>query len=198
MPQKAWDECLDARPIPDGATVVLSLDGSFNGDSTALVAVQVTDFPHVMVAGLWERVTTVEDWRVPILDVEQMIRDLCKRWRVVEVIADPSRWARSLEVLEGDGLPMAEFPQSAARMTPATQRFTDMVNQRQLTHDGSPALSRHVSNAVLKQDARGMRIYKEAQKSAKKIDLAVAAIMGVERACWHAASPAEVEPFILF
>lgn len=198
LPQRAWDECHAARQIADGATVVLSLDGSFNGDSTALVAVEVGAFPHVTVAGLWERSSTAEDWRVPILDVEDAIRTACLRWNVVEVTADPSRWARSLEVLEADGLPMSQFPQSAARMTPATQRFTDMVNQRQLTHDGSPALSRHVSNAVLKQDARGMRIYKETKTSAKKIDLAVAAIMGVERACWHATQPVSEDPFILF
>lgn len=199
LPQKAWDECFDPRAIPDGARVVLGLDGSFNGDSTALSVVEVSEFPHLAVAGLWERVTTEEDWRVPILDVEEAIRTACIRWQVAEVTADPARWARSLEVLAGEGLPISEFPQSPSRMTPATQRFTDMVNQRQLTHNGDPALSRHISNAVLKQDSRGMRIYKETQKSPKKIDLAVASIMALERAMWHlAAKSTDVEPFILF
>ena len=199
LPQRAWDECLNPRSIPDGARVVIGLDGSFNGDSTALAVVEIAEFPHLAVAGLWERISTEEDWRVPILDVEDTIRAACLRWQVVEITADPARWARSLEVLELEGLPVAQFPQSPARMTPATQRFTDMVNERQMTHDGSPALSRHVSNAVLRQDSRGMRIYKEAQKSAKKIDLAVASIMAMERAVWHlTAQPTDAEPFILF
>jgi phage terminase large subunit-like protein len=79
-------------------------------------------------------------------------------------------------------------------MTPATQRFTDMVNQRQMTHDGNPTLSRHVSNAVLKSDARGTRIYKETKSSPRKIDLAVASIMALERAMHFEEAPPEVIP----
>jgi phage terminase large subunit-like protein len=67
-------------------------------------------------------------------------------------------------------------------MTPATKRFTDMVLTRRLTHDGNPALTRHVSNAYLKNDSRGTRIVKETKHSARRIDLAVASIMAVERA----------------
>ncbi len=184
LPQRAWDECHAARSVPDGARVVLGLDGSFNGDCTALVVVQVGEFPHVGVAGLWERPATSTDWQAPILDVEDRIRDCFLRWEVVEVACDPFRWARTIQLLRDEGLPMEEFPQSPARMTPATQRFSDLVNNRALTHDGSPELTRHVGNAVLKADSRGTRIYKETRHSARKIDLAVASIMAVERAAW--------------
>lgn len=198
LSQKAWDECFDPRPIPDGARVVLGLDGSFSGDSTALSVVELGEFPHLSVAGLWERPVEDHEWRVPILDVEEAIRTACLRWQVVEITADPARWARSLEVLAGEGLPVTEFPQSPSRMTPATQRFTDMINQRQLTHDGNPSLARHVSNAVLKNDARGMRIYKETKSSPKKIDLAVASVMAVERAVNFVDEAQSVEPFVIF
>lgn len=182
LPQAAWDECHDSRSIPDGSDVVLGLDGSFSGDSTALVAVQIGEFPHVTVAGHWEKPPTSADWRVPILDVEEAIRTACLRWRVREITADPHLWSRSLEVLADENLPVTEFPQSPARMTPATKRFTDMVLTRRLTHDGNPALTRHVSNAYLKNDSRGTRIVKETKHSARRIDLAVASIMAVERA----------------
>ena len=188
--QKAWDEAHIPRPIPDGARVVLALDGSFSGDSTALAVVELDEFPHMSVAGLWEQPLGESDWRVPILDVEDHIRAMCRRWQVVEITADPARWARSLEVLAAEGLPVTEFPQSPGRMTPATQRFLDMVNQRQVTHDGDPRLARHISNAVLKSDARGKRIYKETKHSAKKIDLAVASIMALERAVTFVEEPA--------
>jgi phage terminase large subunit-like protein len=194
LPQRAWDECFDPRPIPDGARVVLGLDGSFSGDSTALAVVELGEFPHLSVAGLWEKPAGDSEWRAPILDVEEAIRTAFLRWHVVEVTADPHRWARSLEVLAAEGLPVTEFPQSASRMTPATQRFTDMVNQRQLTHDGNPALARHISNAVLKSDARGTRIYKETSKSPRKIDLAVASIMALERSMHFQEAPPEVVP----
>lgn len=192
LPQSAWDECHDSRSIPDGADVVLGLDGSFSGDSTALIAVQIGEFPHVVVAGHWEKPPAATDWRVPILDVEDLIRTSCMRWRVREITADPHLWSRSLEVLADENLPVTEFPQSPARMTPATKRFTDMVLTRRLTHDGNPAFTRHVSNAVLKNDSRGTRISKETRHSARRIDLAVAAIMAVERAVNQ--SPETVQP----
>lgn len=187
LTQKAWDATTDARPIPAGVDVVLGLDGSFNGDATALVAVEVAERPHVVVVGLWERPDNVKDWKVPILDVEQAVRDACLRWRVVEAACDPYRWQRSMEVLEGDGVPVEAFPQSAQRMTPATSRLTELVTQAAMTHDDDPRLARHVSNAVLRVDSRGTRLQKEHKGSARKIDLAVAMVMAVDRAgWWHA------------
>ena len=198
LPQVAWDECHVSRIIPDGADVVLSLDGSFSGDSTALIAVELSDFPHIVVAGHWEQPPGSVGWRAPILDVEDMIRQCCIRWRVAEITADPHLWARSLEVLADEGLPVTEFPQSPSRMTPSTKRFTDMVLTRQLTHDGNPALTRHISNAVLSQDSRGTRIRKETKSSVRRIDLAVAAVMGVERAVTRVAVPDNPVPMAFF
>lgn len=194
LPQAAWDECQVSQEIPDGADVVIALDGSFSGDSTALVAVQLGEFPHVQVAGHWEKPPGATDWRVDILDVEDAIRAACLRWRVREITADPHLWARSLQLLADEGLPVTEFPQSPARMTPATKRFTDMVNTRAMTHAGDAALTRHVSNAVLRQDSRGTRIAKEAKSSQRRIDLAVAAVMAVERAMTRVDEPVAPVP----
>jgi phage terminase large subunit-like protein len=190
LSQAAWDECQSVREIPDGADVVLALDGSFSGDSTALVAVQMTEFPHVQIAGHWEKLPGATDWRVDILEVEESIRAACLRWHVKEITADPYLWARSLQILAEEGLPVTEFPQSPSRMTPATKRLTDMVNTRALTHAGDPALTRHVSNAVLKQDSRGTRLMKESKSSERRIDLAVAAVMALERAMTLVEEPA--------
>ena len=190
LSQAAWDECQSVREIPDGAPVVLALDGSFSGDSTALIAVEMSEFPHIQVAGHWEKPPGAIEWRVDILEVETQIRTACMRWAVREITADPHLWARSLQILSEDGLPVTEFPQSPARMTPATKRFTDYVNTRALTHSGDPALTRHVSNAVLKRDSRGTRLSKESKSSERRIDLAVAAVMGVERAVTRVEEPA--------
>jgi phage terminase large subunit-like protein len=105
---------------------------------------------------------------------------------------------RSEPWLAAEGLPVSEFPQSASRMTPATQRMSDMVNTRSLTHDGDPRLARHVSNAVLKQDSRGTRLMKETKNSPRKIDLAVAAVMGLERAMNQEPAVVEPVPFVIF
>ena len=76
------------------------------------------------------------------------------------------------------------FPQTAARMTPATTRFFEAVVNRQITHSGDKQLARHISNATLRVDQRGSRLAKEKRGSNKRIDLAVASVMALERAAW--------------
>jgi phage terminase large subunit-like protein len=71
-----------------------------------------------------------------------------------------------LEVLDGEGVPMAEFPQSLARMGPATSRLYSAVVDRLLSHDGSSGLARHVGNAVLKEDSRALGWPRSTRKTA--------------------------------
>jgi phage terminase large subunit-like protein len=134
--------------------------------------------PHLDLVELWEAAGR----QVPIVDVEAAIRAACRRWRVLEIAADPFRWARSLQLLDGEGLPVLEYPQSPGRMTPATARFYEAVVNGQLTHSGDSRLARHVANAVLREDARGARLAKERKDSPRRIDAAVAAVMAHDRA----------------
>jgi phage terminase large subunit-like protein len=184
LPPSAWGMCVCPTGIPDGDEVVLAFDGSFNGDTTVLVVATVDQRPHLDLVELWEPGNgdnrTVS--QVPIVDVEQAIRAACRRWRVREIAADPFRWARSLQLLDGEGLPVLEYPQSPGRMTPATARFYEAVVNGQLTHSGDSRLARHVSNAVLREDARGARLAKERKDSPRRIDAAVAAVMAHDRA----------------
>jgi phage terminase large subunit-like protein len=183
LPDGAWQACAGgAATPPDGAEVVIALDGSFSRDCTALVVATVEDRPHVHLYALWEAPEGARDWRVPVVEVEDAIRAACLRWRVLEVAADPYRWQRSLEVLDGDGIPVSEFFQTAARMRPATARFYQLVVDGELTHDGDPRLARHVANAILKADSRGARLAKEHKDSKRRIDAAVSAVMAVHRA----------------
>jgi phage terminase large subunit-like protein len=185
LPPGAWAACADPLlPIGDGAAVVLAFDGSFNGDTTVLVVATVDQRPHVDLVELWEAAGT----QVPILDVENAIRAACRRWRVLEIAADPFRWARSLQLLDGEGLPVMEYPQSPGRMTPATARFYEAVVNRALTHSGDSRLARHIGNAVLREDARGARLAKERRDSPRRIDAAVAAVMAHDRAAALAGS----------
>ena len=189
LPAGAWPACAEPRPIPDLAEVVLGFDGSFSNDSTALVAVQVGEVPHIDVVECWERPAGAgNDWRVPVEAVEEAIRGACRRWQVREIVCDPFRWARTYQVLEGEGLPVVEFPQSPQRMVPATQRFYEAVLNAGVTHSGDPRLARHVDNCVIKTDQRGPRLMKDAKGSPRKIDLAVAAVMAFWRACAQAGS----------
>ena len=121
-----WDLCATGEKISDGTRVVLAVDGSFNGDATAIVAVTVPDSPderpHADLLRLWEPDKEPEGYRVPIADVEQAIRDECKRLDVLEVLFDPYMWTRTMQALAAERLPIVEHPQSAQRMTPASMR----------------------------------------------------------------------------
>lgn len=186
LPAGSWEACTTPRGVPDGVDVVLAFDGSYNNDSTALVVCQlpgVGDVPHLDVVRVWERPQRApREWAVPIIEVEDTIRAACRRYQVREIVCDPYRWARSYQILEDEGLPIVEYPQSPQRMTPATQRFYEAVMNRGVSHSGDPALARHLANAVLKVDSRGQRITKETKNSPRKIDLAVAAVMAFDRA----------------
>lgn len=183
LPHGTWASNIEPRGIDDYADVVLGFDGSFSNDSTALVAVEVGEIPHIDVVECWERPTDADNgWRVPIVDVEEAIRQACRRWNVRTIVCDPFRWARTIQALEAENLPVAEYPQSPSRMVPATQRFYEAVLNNGLTHSGDPRLARHVDNCTLKVDARGARLAKDAKNSPRKIDLAVAAVMAFDEA----------------
>lgn len=184
LPAGTWAACADpARMIPDGADVVLGFDGSFSNDSTALVVCTLGENPHLDVVECWERPEGESDsWRVPIVEVEDAIRRACRRWQVAEIACDPFRWARTYQVLEDERLPVFEFPQSASRMVPATQRFYEAVVNQALTHSGDPRLARHVGNCATKTDSRGTRLTKDTRASRRRIDLAVAAVMALDEA----------------
>ncbi len=197
LPDDAWSACQVEKEVAPHSRVVLALDGSFNGDSTALVGVDLSDvadvggdlegLPHVFVAGLWERPPNADEhWSVDILDVEERIRECCKLWDVKELACDPYRWSRTMEVLLEERLPVTAFPQTPTRMSPATTRFYEAVVNKDLTHDGDVRLARHIAGAVLKNDNRGARIVKESRGTSRKIDAAVCGIMALDRAAFWA------------
>ena len=175
--------------VPVDAEIVLGVDGSFSGDTTAIIGVTIPksaeDKAHVFMVQAWEKQPNDnDDWRVDTVEVEETIRIFCQKFRnVKEVAFDPFRWQRSMQVLMDDGLPVVEWPStSARRMIPATQKVYDAVTEGNLTHDGDPLLARHIDNCVLKVDNLGGRIVKESRNSARRIDAAVAFVIAYDRA----------------
>jgi len=181
-----WDALeLKNRQIIPGESCIIGFDGSFSGDTTAIVGWFLGgDKPHVKVIGMWELPEVDPDptWHVPVAEVEATIVDWCrgKGVQVLEVVFDPARWQRTMMVLEEEGLPIISYPNSAERMVPATQRFYEAVVNQSFTHDGDPRLNKHIANAVTKTSSRGLMIAKANTK--KKIDAAVAAIFSYDRA----------------
>ena len=189
LPAGVWDTLQADVDVASDCEIVLGVDGSFSGDTTAIVAVTVPksqdDKPHVWLVKAWEKQPNdSDDWRVDTIEVEDTIRIFCRDYRNVKEIAfDPFRWQRSMQVLMDEGLPVVEWPStSARRMIPACQKVFDSVTEGTLTHDGSPLLARHIDNCVLKVDNLGARIVKESRNSNRRIDAAVAFVIAYDRA----------------
>jgi phage terminase large subunit-like protein len=184
LPNGAWEARESSREVDKDVPVILGFDGSFSGDASVIMGVTIEDEPHVFLVKAYEKQPTDSDeWRVDSLEVENAIIEACQRYNVKEIACDPFRWQRSMQVLQDAGLPVVEWPStSAARMIPACAKFYDAVVGEKLTQDGSPLLTRHISNAVVKIDRLGPRIVKEHRGSPRKIDAAVASIIAFDRA----------------
>jgi phage terminase large subunit-like protein len=198
LPTGAWEALKDTDRFPEpGEEVILAFDGAFSNDSTALVMWLLGgEKPHLMVVGLWERPDDAEQgWHIPVAEVEETIvstfRD--ERFNVKEIVFDPARWQRTFMVLDEEGLPVVSYPNSAANMVPATQKFYEAVVNESFTHDGDERLARHVANCVTKQSSRGVMVAKASSR--RKVDAAVASIFGYDRATQPAEPPAPVARF---
>jgi phage terminase large subunit-like protein len=187
LPNGSWQELVADVDVYE-QEIMLGFDGSFSGDTSVIVGCTIPvgdEKPHVFMVKAWEKDDNVHDdtWRVPIQDVEEAIIDFCAKHKVREVACDPFRWQRSMEVLADAGIPIVEYPStSAKRMVTSCAKFFDYVTDGRMHHDGNPMLTRHLSNAVTKSDALGVRIVKENRASSRRIDCAVAAILALDRA----------------
>lgn len=188
LPAGVWDEQLQEFDVADDDEIVLGFDGSYSGDASVIVGAVIpkADEPvKVFMVKAWEKdlATDGDDWRVDTIEVENTIIDFCQRHpNVKEIACDPSRWQRSMQVLEDAGLPVVEYPQSPARMIKACAKFYDAVLEKRLIHNGDPVLARHLDNTVIKDTPAGPHIKKENRYSPRKIDAAVAAVLAVDRA----------------
>lgn len=188
-----WDGLSTGEPIPDGSDVVIALDGAFGGrdsDACALVIGTVSATPHFDVLQVWENTTGSAAYRVPILEVEDAIREARKRYNVRELVADPFRLSRTLQILESEGLKVSEFPWSPSRTTKATTALHTAAVSGQFTHSGNDTMTRHVMAATVIEANGGLRIGKTSRKRhAAKIDCAAALLMCHSRCTFLAATP---------
>lgn len=184
------------QPLPPpGTAVVLGFDGSFSGDSTALVLATVEPFPWLGKLGLWEKQPNdPATWRVDRSEVRAAVLDACRTYSVRELAADPHLWISELQDWHASGVPVVEYPQHPSRMIPAAQKFYEAVTTGAMRHDGDPALSRHVGNTTVRPNGH---LAKEHKDSGRKIDLSIAAVMAYDRATTLGNVPPRPPVFVL-
>jgi phage terminase large subunit-like protein len=89
---------------------------------------------------------------------------------------------------EQRGIRAVAFPQSDARMIPASERLYDLIVHREITHPDDLGLNANVHAAVARHSRRGWRLEKPDRST--NIDAAVALAMAIDR---HAYQPQPVE-----
>ena len=192
LPPGLWGELETDRTVPEKTPVVLGFDGSYSGDSTALVAATVEETPHLFVLGMWEHPGGNVSWTVDHDDVEATVQRAFATYDVKEMSADPPYWAQQLgrwAEQYGDERVLAFNTFVRKRMAQACSSFYQAATTGALSHDGNSALDRHIHNATLKESAQGAFITKQAPSSPAKIDAAVAAVIAYNRAYYHAVNP---------
>lgn len=168
-----------------GQRLWVGFDGSYSGDSTALVGCNAEG--HVKVLGCWENPGR-RGWRVPREEVKARVLQVMADYDAT-LYPDPPYWAA--EIAEWDSMwpgRVIEFPTfSPARMAPACSSFEHAVLDSRITHDGDRRLLGHVANCVIKDTPGGVVITKADKDSPAKIDLAVAAVIAVHHAIQESA-----------
>jgi len=176
LPAGAWEQCRDERALSPDLPVWVGIDMALKHDSIAVVIAQPQDDVVVTRARIWQP----RDEGVDVAGVEQHLRSLHTEYQVREFVYDPAYFQRSAEALADDGLPMVEFPQSAARMIPACGHAYEMIVNRRVLHDGTPTYTDQVLSAAQRMTDQGWRLSKG--KSKRKIDACISLVMALDRA----------------
>jgi len=172
LPADAWEACEDPdAEIPAQAEVVLGVDVATKRDTSAVVRLWRRPDGRVVVEA--EVYAPRGDGTALDLSlVEAAIRRNADRYDVRTAVYD--RWAfeRSAQELADFGLNMIELPQSAERLTVASQDLYTAIVSGELAHNGDPTLAAHVRAGAVKQHERGWRLVKG--KSRRPIDALIA------------------------
>lgn len=196
LSQPEWASCLDLDKVMEpGDEIVLGFDGSRGrvrgkADATALVGCRVSD-GHLFEIRVWEQPAgpSGDGWMPNPIEVDFEVRRAFENWRIVGFYADPSGWTehvarweskfgRRLRVKAGQGAPIAAWPRGKdTRVVHYVEQLRLAVANGECSHDGSPALTRHVLNARRRSTKTGYLLFKAYPDSPDKIDAAYAAVM---------------------
>lgn len=133
---------------------------------------------------LWERqgyLMTTEGNVVHYGFIEQFIGRLGERFNIRDIAFD--RWGaiQMVQNLEGMGFTVVPFGQGFKDMSPPTKELMKLVLEKKIAHGGHPVLRWMMDNIYIRTDPAG-NIKADKEKSTEKIDGAIAAIMGLDRA----------------
>jgi phage terminase large subunit-like protein len=170
--QSVWARGADPWEFEAGAATWAAIDVGIKRDSAA-VQRRPDGRLHVKER-IW--VPTAAE-PVDVRESMGYLRELHSKYRLVRVSYDPRFFDVPAKMLEDEGLPMVEVPQSVEAMTPAVGATYEAIVRGDVTHDGDLATTAQVLNAVPRYNDRGFTL--EKRKSRGRIDGAVAMCLAV-------------------
>lgn len=176
---RIWDSLRDPWLFVSGAETWIGVDIALKRDTSAVVAVQRRpDGRWHAKARIWQ---PTGDAAVDVTDIMSHLRELDRDYRVLGISYDPRFFDVPAKVLEDEGLPMLEVPQSVERMTTAVGGAFEAIKRGEVSHDGEPpAFAAQVLNAQARMNERGFTLSKG--KSRGHIDSAVALALALNLA----------------
>ena len=194
-----WDP---ARSIPLRSMIAVTFDGSTTIDSTAVTITSIEDQPHQVLHKLWERPQGAdgEDWTVPFDELDDVMTNLFRDYRVMILIADyankyesvingwTAKWGQMKEaqigVKFGIGLVFPVWWNNAPAVVHKMVTLYDALlggDGVPWTHNNDPRMRKQVLAMV---DARGRggkfrMVTRKDDLPESQIDAGVTSIMGV-------------------
>lgn len=184
------NEDRDLAPLVEGDTITLGFDGSLTDDSTALVAVRVSDGAPFLL-GIWERPEHSKNWEVNKPVVRGVVDRAFELYDVVAFFSDVAYWETDVDTwreVYGEKLLLKATTRHAiawdmrghlADTTKAIEALHrafidgDIPHTPHLTlegQDGAATLRRHVLNARRRLNRFGTSFGKSSRESTEKVD----------------------------
>lgn len=180
-----WNALVDPWQPTPGAPAWVGIDVGLKRDSTAVALLQRR--PDGRLHVWWRLWVPSKEEPVDVTEVMAHCRDLDKTYKVQGFSYDPRFFDVPAKMLEDEGLPMIEVPQSLERMTPAIGSTFEALKRAEVSHDGSPVVTEQVLNAVPRFNDRGFTLTKG--KSRGRIDAAIAMCLAIDLALRQPAPP---------
>ncbi len=200
-----WDACPPVDVDLIGRTCYAGLDLSSTRDVTALVLAFPLDdgtvalLPRFWLPGdglkdrcrrdrvpydQWEKQGVIELTAGNYVDfsaVEQGLREARDKYDLRCVAYDPWSAKQLAQRMQGEGIPVAEFPQTISHFAEPTRAFEKRVLARTFRHGGNPMLRWMLDCTSVKVDANGnpRPVKPDRMKDSRRIDGIVAGIMAL-------------------
>jgi phage terminase large subunit-like protein len=176
MSEPLW-ESNGAKPhIDPDEPAYLAVDAAPKKDTTAVALVQ-KDTAGILNVLVWVFRADDDLGYLDYAAVEELIRDLHQDFYLERIAFDPHTMIRTMMMLDAEGLPVEDFPQSVTRMTKAADVLYRAIVDGRLAHGNDPELAAAMRAAAIRETPGGFMFHK--RKSEKPIDALTAVTMAV-------------------